>query len=497
MPELQAASPAPIAAQPPVRAKPPLSIGTTLPTYEPDIYSPQPFDFTQTLQPTEPKLTPEPTQVPHPAWIKIKSVVRSIPLTLVAFGGMMLALTLRGGARLSTLWAQRPKLRWPARISIKRLPALLPLSLPTLSLPTLTLPTLSPAARSRVWRVALIVLLAIGALMASMRAYQAITSVPQERAETSASQQERAQGTDPAASPDSPGVDAPDPLLNAVAKPEQVPKPKPSDTMSEKSGAIVSEATIPSRGDIAKALIIILRTHLFGPTENQFQSAAENSEPIFQSQESGETAQFKEGLQADARSESVKNESPEFDALSPRSDLTDNGVNKSVDNALSDINSPPQEGGAMIPPLPFDVSDCGASETVLFHAPLGVTPISVMRLGTNPEYGDIQDLTATQFYQRLLENYERDQYEQQYLDFVFRSLGYARGFKDASPELFETVRLPQGTRAVIGFSKVHVMQYSTLDVTRARDLEAFTIRSLNGKNASFLKSCGNFIHICR
>ncbi len=140
---------------------------------------------------------------------------------------------------------------------------------------------------------------------------------------------------------------------------------------------------------------------------------------------------------------------------------------------------------------------CGPSENILFNVPQNMTPINVTRLGTMPEFGDSHGLTPLGFYQKLNQRYQTRQYDQQFLDFLFRSMGYENGFKEARPEMFSDVKLAVGAKGVLGFGDFHGMQVSQLNVTDMRDLEAFSLKSANGRNINFMKTCGNFMHVCQ
>jgi hypothetical protein len=48
---------------------------------------------------------------------------------------------------------------------------------------------------------------------------------------------------------------------------------------------------------------------------------------------------------------------------------------------------------------------------------------------------------------------------------------------------------------MLGYGAQHAYQYAELNVTDPRDLEAFRIRSLNGKDIYFMKTCGNYFYI--
>lgn len=140
---------------------------------------------------------------------------------------------------------------------------------------------------------------------------------------------------------------------------------------------------------------------------------------------------------------------------------------------------------------------CGSSANPIFNVDLGMTPINVMRLGTFPEYGDVHGLTPEQFYDKLNTAYYSSAYEQEYLDHVFRSIGYAGGFRDANAGLFSSVELARGSKGVLGFGDFHGVQYSQLNVKSDRDLKAFKITAASGPDIYYMKTCGNYMYVCR
>ena len=139
---------------------------------------------------------------------------------------------------------------------------------------------------------------------------------------------------------------------------------------------------------------------------------------------------------------------------------------------------------------------CAPSDNPLFNVPSFSTPANVTRLGTFPQFGESHSLSAAQFYNKLAARYNSSTFDAAYLNLVFRSLGYKGGFSDANASMFSAVSLPQGTKGVLGYGEFHGNQYSQLNVTSARDLEAFNVRAANGRNVNFMKTCGNFMYVC-
>ncbi len=140
-------------------------------------------------------------------------------------------------------------------------------------------------------------------------------------------------------------------------------------------------------------------------------------------------------------------------------------------------------------------NNCGPNSVAIFSVPAGKSPKNVTKLGTMPEFGDSHGLTPSQFYDKLANRYANNPYDRKYLDYLFRSMGYAGGFKDAHAGLFSEATLAPGTTGLLGLGKQHHFEYSQLNVP-ARDLEAFRIQSANGTEIYFMKTCGNYMYPC-
>jgi uncharacterized protein YegP (UPF0339 family) len=139
---------------------------------------------------------------------------------------------------------------------------------------------------------------------------------------------------------------------------------------------------------------------------------------------------------------------------------------------------------------------CSASDSVLFNVPTYSTPVSVGRLGTFPEFGDSHGLTPAQFYNKLASRHATNRFDQQYLDYLAKKLGYANGFSDMSAADFSNETLALGTKGLLGYGEFHGVAYSALNVTSPRDLEAFRVRAANGTDVHFMKTCGNYMYVC-
>lgn len=138
---------------------------------------------------------------------------------------------------------------------------------------------------------------------------------------------------------------------------------------------------------------------------------------------------------------------------------------------------------------------CGTSPIVLFNVE-NSTPISVGRLGTNPQFGDSTSYSPDEFFRRLQVKYRTSPRDKSFLDLMARSLGY-NAFQDMDASLFSDDRLEYGASGMLGFGTQHALQYSKLNVTDPSHLEAFKVRSANGTDVHFMKRCGNFMYVCQ
>jgi len=116
------------------------------------------------------------------------------------------------------------------------------------------------------------------------------------------------------------------------------------------------------------------------------------------------------------------------------------------------------------------------------------------RLGTYPEFGDSHGLTTDGFYDKLLMRYQTVPYDRNYLDYIAREIGYG-SFMDIPRSAFSEVTVPNGSRGMLGAGEAHDYHYTEFAMDDPRDLEAFRIQSLNGKDIHFMKTCGNYFYI--
>lgn len=138
--------------------------------------------------------------------------------------------------------------------------------------------------------------------------------------------------------------------------------------------------------------------------------------------------------------------------------------------------------------------NCDTQTDPVFRPNSG-TPKSLHRLGTNPEFGDSHGLSPAEFFAKLQTRHKNNSTDRVFLDRMFKAMGYANGFKDAKAEQFSAVELPAGTVGNIGYSAAHKTIYARLD-TEGKDLMAFRIKSINGCDLHFMKTCGNHFFFC-
>lgn len=160
--------------------------------------------------------------------------------------------------------------------------------------------------------------------------------------------------------------------------------------------------------------------------------------------------------------------------------------------AKSTLNT--STGGKMTAPS-VDGRICGPSPNALFNVN-NMTPVSVDRLGTNPQFGNSLAYTPREFFQRLQVRYQTNPQDRSFLDLTARSLGYT-AFSDMNASMFTNDTLANGTSGLLGMGASHSLQFSTLNVSDPTHLEAFKVRSANGTDVHFMKRCGNYMYVCQ
>ena len=139
---------------------------------------------------------------------------------------------------------------------------------------------------------------------------------------------------------------------------------------------------------------------------------------------------------------------------------------------------------------------CGPSDIAIFNVPTYGDPVNVTRLGTYPEFGNSHDLTPVQFYEKLRQRWSNNSMDRKYLNYLFRSMGYARGFRDADASLFSNAVMPAGITGLLGLGEQHHFEFVQLN-TNDYDRQAFRIESRNGQAIHFMKTCGNYMYGCK
>jgi|GEM_PF-2457985 len=140
-------------------------------------------------------------------------------------------------------------------------------------------------------------------------------------------------------------------------------------------------------------------------------------------------------------------------------------------------------------------NNCGPSNVAIFNVPVNTTPKQMPRLGTLPEFGDSHGLSSSQFFDKLSTRYASNATDRAYLNYLFKSMGYAGGFKDANASMISETVLPVGTSGLLGLGEQHHYNYSVLP-SNDRDRQAFLIQSANGSVIHFMKTCGNYFYAC-
>lgn len=122
-------------------------------------------------------------------------------------------------------------------------------------------------------------------------------------------------------------------------------------------------------------------------------------------------------------------------------------------------------------------------------------PKTLKKLGSNTEFGNSHALSPSEFYDKLNNAYSNNEVDRVFLDRIFRSMGYANGWSAANASMFSNTTVPYGTVGNIGYGKDHRTQYSTLNLGDY-DQKAFLIKSRNGCDVRFMKTCGNHMFYC-
>jgi uncharacterized protein YegP (UPF0339 family) len=138
---------------------------------------------------------------------------------------------------------------------------------------------------------------------------------------------------------------------------------------------------------------------------------------------------------------------------------------------------------------------CATSNDPIFTS-VCENPKKLSRLGTNPEFGNSHDLSPEQFYTKLKKAHGDNDVDKEFLDRVYKAMGYTGGFADAKPEQFSAVVLPVGSTGRLGYSKAHKTGCYTLPDDEYHR-KAFHITAANGCDLHFMKTCGNHFFFCQ
>jgi uncharacterized protein YegP (UPF0339 family) len=138
---------------------------------------------------------------------------------------------------------------------------------------------------------------------------------------------------------------------------------------------------------------------------------------------------------------------------------------------------------------------CATSNDPIFTS-VCENPKKLSRLGTNPEFGNSHDLSPEQFYAKIKKAYSDNDVDKEFLDRIYKAMGYTGGFADAKPEQFSAVVLPVGSTGRLGYSKAHKTGCYTLPDDEYHR-KAFHIKAANGCDLHFMKTCGNHFFMCQ
>ncbi len=138
---------------------------------------------------------------------------------------------------------------------------------------------------------------------------------------------------------------------------------------------------------------------------------------------------------------------------------------------------------------------CNGSSTDPIFTSVCVNPKKLSHLGSNPEFGNSHALSPDGFYKKLKAAYKANKVDKEFLDRIYRAMGYS-GFADAKSEHFSAVVIPAGTSGKLGYSTQHKTGCYTLP-DNEMDRKAFHIQAANGCDIHFMKTCGNHFFFCK
>jgi uncharacterized protein YegP (UPF0339 family) len=174
--------------------------------------------------------------------------------------------------------------------------------------------------------------------------------------------------------------------------------------------------------------------------------------------------------------------------------FTKDGCNKvePVVPAVTPVETPKVEAPAVVAPV--GCSACTGTPIDDIFTSVCDNPKKLSRLGTNPEFGNSHALSPTEFYEKLKKAHANNDVDKVFLERIYKAMGYT-SFADAKPEHFSAVVLPVGTSGKLGYSKLHKTGCYTLPDDEYHR-KAFHIKSANGCDLHFMKTCGNHFFFC-
>jgi uncharacterized protein YegP (UPF0339 family) len=146
------------------------------------------------------------------------------------------------------------------------------------------------------------------------------------------------------------------------------------------------------------------------------------------------------------------------------------------------------------PAAPTGCAACASGTDAIFTSVCD-NPKKLNRLGSNPEFGNSHALSASEFYAKLKKAHADNDVDKEFLDRVYKAMGYKNGFADAKADQFSAVVLPIGTSGKLGYSKLHKTGCYTLPDDEYHR-KAFHITAANGCDLHFMKTCGNHFFFC-
>jgi hypothetical protein len=161
-----------------------------------------------------------------------------------------------------------------------------------------------------------------------------------------------------------------------------------------------------------------------------------------------------------------------------------------VDTVKKEVAAPV----AAAPAAPAGCPACASGTDAIFTS-VCENPKKLNRLGSNPEFGNSHALSPTEFYAKLKKAHADNEVDKEFLDRVYKAMGYAGGFADAKADQFTAVVLPIGTTGKLGYSKLHKTGCYTLPDDEYHR-KAFHITAANGCDLHFMKTCGNHFFFC-